>query len=57
MLASATRRFSSLLPRLLGLMLLALLGRLVAMGAQAQSGPGTLARTGQAPATQGTPLP
>ena len=52
MLTAATaRRSSSLLPRLLGLMLLALLGLLVAVGAQAQSGTDNAVRAGQAPAT------
>lgn len=44
---AATRRSSSLLPRLLGLLLLALLGLLVAVGAQAQSGTAAPARAGQ----------
>ena len=49
MLANASaRRPSSLLPRLLGLMLLALLGLLVAVGAQAQVGPDIFAHPGQA---------
>ena len=45
--SAITRRTtpSTLLPRLLGLILLALLGLLVAVGAQAQAGP-------NAPATQ-----
>ena len=43
------RHPSAFLPRLLGLLLLALLGLLVAAGAQAQSG--TDAPAGQAPAT------
>ena len=42
------RSSSTLLSRLLGLTLLALLGLLLAVGAQAQSGPDTSARAGQA---------
>ena len=47
--SAITRRATSstLLTRLLGLTLLALLGLLVAVGAQAQAGTNTLARTGQ----------
>ena len=47
MLATVTaRRSSSLLPRLLGLVLLTLLGLLVALGAQARPATGIPARAG-----------
>ena len=47
--SAVTHRISTtLLPRLLGLTLLALLGLLLAVGAQAQSGPDASARAGQA---------